>query len=66
MSAVIERPAVVNDGHLNFLDDLRESGITNMYGAASYLREEFGLSEPDSVLVFLYWMQTFTGRHSYE
>jgi hypothetical protein len=63
MSAVIERPAIVNEGHLNFLDDLRESGITNMYGAASYLRDEFGLGEADSVLVLVYWMRTFSERH---
>lgn len=27
--------------HLEFLDDLRESGATNMFGAVPYLRREF-------------------------
>ena len=29
--------------YFEFLDDLRESGVTNMFGSAPYLAEEFGL-----------------------
>jgi hypothetical protein len=37
----IERPEFVSDEHLEFLDDLRESGVTNMWGAQAYLEEAF-------------------------
>lgn len=60
MSKVKEkRPTIVTDEHLTFLDELRESGITNMYGAAPYLRQEFPLSKPESHEVVAYWMKTF-------
>lgn len=29
--------------YFDFLDDLRESGVTNMFGATPYLIEEFGV-----------------------
>ena len=34
---MVERPAFVEDKHLTYLDKLRESGVTNMYGARPYL-----------------------------
>ena len=37
----IARPEFVEDYHLEFLDELRLSGQTNMFGAAPYLVEEF-------------------------
>ena len=60
---VVERPAVVRDEHLLYLDDLRESGDTNMYGATPYIEEEFGLSPSDARQVLSYWMKTFSERH---
>ena len=46
--------------HFNFLDGLRLSGIVNMFGAASYLTEDMGVSKKDAKSVLLAWMQTFT------
>jgi len=46
-----------------FLDDLRESGATNMFGAAPYIVEEFGVSRSEARQLLLNWMQTFTERH---
>lgn len=58
------RPDIVTDGHLVFLDKLRESGKTNMFGATPYLRLKFkGLSNDDATKVLLYWMKTFGERH---
>ncbi len=58
--AKIVRPEIVQDEHLVFLDALRKSGATNMYGAGSWLRDEFEtLSKKDSHLILSYWMQTF-------
>lgn len=46
-----------------FLDELRESGVTNMFGAAPYLVEEFGVSRTEAKNLLLTWMQTFEERH---
>ena len=60
----IERPDFVSDEHLEFLDSLRESGVTNMYGATPYLEEAFDdLKRGEATKVLGYWMKTFTQRH---
>lgn len=60
----IERPDFVIDEHLVYLDALRESGITNMYGAVPYLRNAYPkLSREKAVKVLSYWMESFTERH---
>jgi len=46
-----------------FLDDLRDSGATNMFGAAPYIVEEFGVSRNEAKQLLLNWMQTFAERH---
>jgi len=42
-----------------FLDSLRESGQINMFGAAPYLAEAFGLSKSEAREVLRQWMQSF-------
>lgn len=49
------------DECLEYLDRLRESGVTNMYGAAPYLAAEFDLSKKDARLILAHWMDTFNG-----
>jgi len=39
-----------------FLEDLRESGVTNMFGAASYLIDVFGLDRREAKDILLEWM----------
>jgi hypothetical protein len=46
-----------------FLDELRESGVTNMFGAAPYIVEEFGVTRQEAKDLLLNWMQTFAERH---
>ena len=46
-----------------FLDDLRESGAINMFGAPSYIQKEFGVSRYDARDLVKNWMQTFAERH---
>jgi hypothetical protein len=55
----MSRPDYVNDEHLEYLDDLRESGLTNMFGAVPYIKEEFGLDRKTSRQILSYWMETF-------
>ena len=45
--------------HFQFLDDLRESGAINMFGAAPYLQEEFGLTKTEARVVLQAWMRSF-------
>lgn len=59
-----ERPEVCSDEMLEYLDELRESGITNMFGAGSYLEDEFDLPRKDASAVLLYWMSSFSERHA--
>ena len=58
------RPDFVTDEHLNFLDNLRESGVTNMFGASSYVKQAYPeLSKSEARKVLAYWMKTFSERH---
>jgi hypothetical protein len=52
--------------YFEYLDVLRESGVTNMFGAGPYLRDEFGLDKREARQVLLEWMQTFAERHGKE
>lgn len=47
-----------------FLDDLRKSGVTNMYGAVPYLMAAFDyLAEDEARAILVTWMKTFSQRH---
>ena len=59
----IERPEIVTEEHLDYLDDLRESGVTNMYGAGAYLERTFKVDNKDAIAILSYWRKTFSSRH---
>jgi len=42
-----------------FLDILRESGVTNMFGAAPYIEQEFGLTKREAQAILARWMETY-------
>ena len=42
-----------------YLENLRRSGETNMYGATPYLQEEFGLSKSKAREVLTDWMRNY-------
>ena len=56
------RPEFVTDEHLRFLDALRESGQTNMFGAAPYIADLFEIPMQQARKILTYWMRTFTTR----
>jgi len=60
---MIDQPEIVIQEHLDYLDALRESGETNMFGAGVYLQEEFDLSKSDARTILSYWMKSFGERH---
>jgi hypothetical protein len=49
--------------YFEYLDELRESGITNMFGAGSYLVDEFDLTKNEAKDILKEWMDTFSERH---
>ena len=42
-----------------YLDTLRETGVTNMFGASPYLQNEFGLSRSEAKKILSAWMESF-------
>jgi hypothetical protein len=40
-----------------YLNRLRESGATNMFGAGAYLEDEFDLDRREAKKILLEWMQ---------
>jgi len=42
-----------------YLEELRQSGVTNMFGSAPYLREEFGLGRRESIKIVANWMDNY-------
>jgi hypothetical protein len=48
-----------------YLEQLRRSGETNMYGASPYLQREFGLSKKQAISILVEWMNNYR-REDYE
>jgi len=53
----MKKPKQVTDEHITYLDNLRDSGITNMFGATRYLEDEFDLSQIEAREILKYWMK---------
>ncbi len=48
-----------------FLDGLRETGVTNMFGASPYIRKRFpDLNRYEANRLLCKWMETFEARHA--
>ena len=43
----------------DYLNELRESGETNMFGASSYLEQEFDLEKHEAREILTVWITTF-------
>lgn len=44
---------------MGFLNFLRASGVTNMFGAAPYVEEEFGIDKREARRIVQLWMNNF-------
>lgn len=42
-----------------YLENLRRSGVTNMYGAVPYIMAEFGIDRKSATNILLDWMQNY-------
>ena len=49
----------MKEEYYSYLDALRESGVTNMFGAGQYLMEAFNLSKTEARMVLMAWMEQF-------
>lgn len=47
-----------------YLDELRKSGVVNMFGASVYLEKKCRLDHETAIAVLADWMKTFNARHS--
>ena len=56
----------VSNEHLEYLDLLRKSGVINMFGARTYLMNEFSINKYEAKDILLYWMRTFSERNGEE
>jgi len=45
--------------YFDYLVTLRDSGVTNMFGAGAYLEREFGLSRYEAKDILLKWIDSF-------
>lgn len=45
--------------YYSYLDALRESGVTNMFGAGQYLEKEFNVRPKEAREILLSWMKEF-------
>ena len=41
------------------MDELRECGVTNMFGATVYIIEEFNIKKSEAHALLIEWMKTF-------
>jgi hypothetical protein len=48
---------VLTQEHHDFLIELRDSGETNMWGAAPYIEREFNVSRADAKTILLEWIK---------
>jgi len=47
-----------------FLDVVRSTGVTNMYGAGSYIEKHFNVSRYEAKDFLMVWMRTFSERRA--
>lgn len=45
--------------YFDYLVELRDSGETNMWGAAPYLERKFGLSRTEARNILIAWIESF-------
>lgn len=47
---------MITNEHRRYLDDLRDSGKTNMYAAGSWLQDQFGIGKDEARVILVQWM----------
>lgn len=44
--------------YFDYLEELRESGITNMFGAGPFIEDTFGVSPKEAQIILVSWMKS--------
>lgn len=61
------RPATKREMEVfEYLNDLRESGQTNMFGAQPYIIQNFPVDQKESKRLLLLWMDNFNKEGKYD
>ena len=50
--------------HFNYLDELRDSGVTNMFGASTHLQDEFALDKATANTILGKWMDSYGSKNT--
>ena len=45
--------------YFTYLDNLRESGVVNMFGASEYVSDEFGIPKNEARSILTDWMKAY-------
>ena len=51
---------------MEYLNLLRDSGITNMFGASIYIQTEFAIEKNEATRILSLWMNNFNEKAEYE
>ena len=46
--------------YFEFLEDLKDSGVTNMFGAGPYLQDEYGITKYEANRILTAWMNSYS------
>jgi len=57
-------PEFTQEDVYQFLDELRESGVTNMFGASPYIIKEFHVTRYEAHRLLNKWMVDWNKRHA--
>lgn len=55
--AYIKAESKTEQQYFDFLEDLRQSGDTNMFGAGIYLQQAFGMGRTQATAILSRWMK---------
>jgi len=60
----MNKPDGMKEKHLEYMDGVRDEGEINPLEAAPMLAYEFDIDRKDASRIVLYWMKTYSARHS--
>lgn len=63
----MEREATQQEQEVfEYLNELRISGITNMFGATPFIEADFGVTRKEAMRLLSLWMENFNEEGNYE
>lgn len=63
MHQALSETSYTEDEVFEYLVDLRDSGVTNMWGAAPYIAEQFDVREREARRLLIAWIGSFEDEH---